>query len=71
MKKLFWIALFSFSLLLTGCSSSNKNQVTIGGKNFSEQDILVEILKQTIEGNSDIKVVPKAFLGGTSVVAAA
>ena len=71
MKKLFWISLLSFSLLLTGCSSSSKNQVTIGGKNFSEQDVLVEILKQTIEGNSDIKVVPKAFLGGTSVVAAA
>ena len=71
MKKLFWVSLFSFTLLFTGCSSNTKDQITIGGKNYTEQDILVEILKQTIEGNSDIKVVSKAFLGGTSVVSSA
>lgn len=51
-------------------AGSNK-MVTVGGKNFTEQDILVEILSQTIEENTDIQVVRKPFLGGTSVVESA
>lgn len=51
-------------------SGSNK-VVTVGGKNFTEQDILVELLSQTIEKNTDIEVIRKPFLGGTSVVESA
>lgn len=58
-------------LVLGGCGGSNDNKITVGGKQFSEQDILVEIIKQTIEGNTDIQVDTKPFLGGTNVVASA
>jgi len=62
----------NFFFLLAGCGgSSSDKKVTVGGKNYTEQDVLVEIVKQTIEGNSDIKVTAKPFLGGTNVVATA
>ncbi len=68
MKKIFyWTSLLLVLAILSGCSSS-KGKVTIGGKNFTEQDILVELMKQTIEAKTDVEVVTKPFLGGTAIV---
>jgi Periplasmic glycine betaine/choline-binding (lipo)protein of an ABC-type transport system (osmoprotectant binding protein) len=71
-KILLGLAMAATALLLAGCGgASSDKKVTVGGKNYTEQDVLVEIVKQTIEGNSDIKVTAKPFLGGTNVVATA
>ncbi len=64
------ILLLTFSLI--GCSGKkDSNSITIGGKNFTEQDILVYLMKYTIEGNTDLKVETKPYLGGTTIVAQA
>lgn len=41
--------------------------ITVGGKNFTEQDILVHMLSSLIEAKTDLKVVRKPFLGGSQV----
>lgn len=57
---------------LTGCfGTSKENTITIGGKNFTEQDILVYLMQGIIEDRTDLKVVTKPFLGGTNIVAQA
>jgi len=61
-------------MVFTGCSllsGKNSNTVVIAGKNFTEQDILVYMMKYVIEDQTKLKVETKAFLGGTSVVAQA
>lgn len=54
----------------TGCSngSEEKNTLTIGGKKFTEQVILVSILEQLIENRTEIDVVNQADLGATDVL---
>lgn len=47
--------------------TNNNPNVIIGGKNFTEQYILVEIFKQLIEGYSDLNVKVKSGLAGTKV----
>jgi len=46
-------------------------QVTIGSKNFTEQEIVAEIVSQLIESHTDLTVVRKFVLGGTGVCHAA
>jgi osmoprotectant transport system permease protein len=46
---------------------SRSDSIVIGGKNFSEQDILVHMMASLIEAKTDLKVVRKPFLGGTEV----
>ncbi|WP_206809451.1 glycine betaine ABC transporter substrate-binding protein [Paradesulfitobacterium ferrireducens] len=64
-------------LSLVGCSAGGKgtaggdNTVTIGGKNFTEQDILVYLMAGVIEAKTDLKVETKPWLGGTLVVSKA
>ena len=73
-KKVFLVVLVISALLLAGCGGTaekKQNQVTVGGKNFTEQDILVYMMKYMLEGNTKLKVETKAFLGGTSIVAQA
>ena len=41
--------------------------VVVGGKDFTEQEILTEVLAQLIEAQSDLTVARKPFLGGTMV----
>ncbi|MDF2633167.1 MAG: ABC-type glycine betaine transport, periplasmic subunit [Pelosinus sp.] len=72
------IAMLLLSILVvmvfTGCSlltGKDSNKVVIGGKNFTEQDVLVYMMKYVIEDQTKLKVETKAFLGGTSVVAQA
>lgn len=45
--------------------------IVIGGKNFTEQDILVYLMKYLLEDKTALRVEAKPFLGGTSVVAQA
>lgn len=72
-KLLYLVTVVALAVVIAGCGSSSggDKKITVGGKNFTEQDVLVEIVKQTVEGNSDIKVATKPFLGGTTVVASA
>ena len=63
-----FVVILVFSL--AGCGGG-KDTVVIGGKNFTEQDILVYMMEEVIEANTDIEVETKAFLGGTNVVAQA
>lgn len=51
--------------MLTGCSS--KNKIVIGSKNFTENEILAEMMAQMIEKHTDIKVERKINMGGTLV----
>ncbi|MFO7903938.1 MAG: glycine betaine ABC transporter substrate-binding protein [Pirellulaceae bacterium] len=41
--------------------------VTVGGKDFTEQQILGEMMSLLIEYNSDLKVTRKLYLGGTMI----
>ena len=50
---------------LSGCSGGSK--VVIGSKNFTENEILAEMMAQVIEKNSDIQVTRKINMGGTLV----
>lgn len=54
----------------TGVSQkiSNKKVITIGSKDFTEQEILGNILSEIIERNTDISVNRKFALGGTQVI---
>ena len=73
-KNIFLVSLVIAALLLAGCGGTaekKQNQVTVGGKNFTEQDILVYMMKYMLEGNTNLKVETKAFLGGTNIVAQA
>lgn len=51
--------------------NSQKNKIVVGGKNFTEQIILVNMVGELIEKNSDIKVDYKPNLGGTNIVLSA
>lgn len=46
----------------------DKSVITIGGKQFTEQSIMVEMLKEYIESHTNIKVKTKPGIGGTQVV---
>lgn len=73
-KTVFWVLALFTIMMLAGCSTSTSktdNSVIIGGKNFTEQDILVYLMKYVIEDQTKLKVETKAFLGGTSIVAQA
>ncbi|MHC6179954.1 ABC transporter permease/substrate-binding protein [Clostridium sp. JNZ X4-2] len=50
---------------------TSKNKIVVGGKNYTEQIILVDMVGELIENNSNIKVDYKPNLGGTSVVLSA
>ncbi len=64
-------ALLSLALL-AGCggaggSGSGDKKITVGSKDFTENIVLGELVAQLVEGNTDITVVRKLNLGGTSV----
>ncbi|HBP65273.1 MAG TPA: glycine/betaine ABC transporter substrate-binding protein [Desulfosporosinus sp.] len=67
------ILLLTFSLV--GCSTKGKSgagdTVKIGGKNFTEQDILVYLMAGVIQAKTSLKVETKTWLGGTLVVSKA
>jgi osmoprotectant transport system substrate-binding protein len=58
----------SLCLALAAAScTSRADRVVVGGKNFSEQDILGEIIAQQLERRTSLKVERKLHLGGTFV----
>ena len=74
MKKIAIVVLSLFVVMgFSGCilAGKDKNQIVVGGKNFTEQDILVYMMQYMIEDHTKLKVKTKPFLGGTSVVSQA
>lgn len=73
-KAILLLMIIVLSVSLAGCSSTSSvksDKIVIGGKNFTEQDILVYIMKDLIEAKTNLKVEAKPYLGGTNVVAQA
>lgn len=63
------VMVLAVPLLVFGCGGSSKtsNTVTIGSKNFTENIVVGELMKQVLEAKTDLKVNYKANLGGTLV----
>jgi osmoprotectant transport system permease protein len=55
-------------LFIKEFSATDKETITIGSKNFTEQNILAEIMAQLIEQKTNLKVMRKLNLGTTSIV---
>jgi osmoprotectant transport system substrate-binding protein len=65
-----WLPLVSGLLaLVAGCGGGDR--VVIGAKNFTESDLLAEIMAQQIERRTGLSVTRKLHLGGTFVCHAA
>ncbi|MBN1557845.1 MAG: glycine/betaine ABC transporter substrate-binding protein [Lentisphaerae bacterium] len=59
-------------LALAGCTGgASTPTVTVGSKNFTEQLVLAEIMAQTIEAHTGLRVARKLNLGGTMICHAA
>lgn len=69
--KRFSLIILSLIMLLSfvGCGSKTEKSLVVGGKDFTEQDVLVHLVSELIEANTDIKVTRKGYLGGSSIVA--
>jgi glycine betaine/choline ABC-type transport system substrate-binding protein len=57
--------LLSVALLLTGCAQ--RDRIVVGSKNFTESDLLGEIVAQQIERRTGLAVARRFHLGGTFV----
>lgn len=67
-KRFLVLCLLSFALIVGVYScSAPSNTITIGSKDFTEQDILGELLAQQIEANTKLKVNRRLHLGGTFI----
>jgi glycine betaine/choline ABC-type transport system substrate-binding protein len=73
MKKfsLFLIIVLILSSLVGCGSTKEENKIVVGGKNFTEQEILVYLMKEVVEAKTDVTVETKPYLGGTNVIATA
>ena len=60
MKRLLLLA-----LVLSGCS--RRDRIVVGAKNFTESDLLAEIVAQQIERRTSLPVERRLHLGGTFV----
>jgi osmoprotectant transport system substrate-binding protein len=54
-------------ILLAACSPPRPNHPVIGGKNFTEQVVLGELLAQEIEAKSNLKVERRFYLAGSYI----
>ena len=54
-------------LVLVGCGTDDENEIVIGGKDFTEQYIMAEMMSQLIEENTDLDTSLELNLG-TSVI---
>ncbi|WP_350342797.1 glycine betaine ABC transporter substrate-binding protein [Proteinivorax tanatarense] len=68
MRKLTFILILALPLIFIGCSSNDEDVISIGGKDFTEQDILVYITGELIQEQTDLEVNYETWLGGTNVV---
>ncbi|WP_353894037.1 glycine betaine ABC transporter substrate-binding protein [Proteinivorax hydrogeniformans] len=74
MKQISKIVILSMVLFLgSACSAlfGGGDEIVIGGKNFTEQDIMVYLMEAVIEEHTELSVRTRTFLGGTDVVAQA
>jgi Periplasmic glycine betaine/choline-binding (lipo)protein of an ABC-type transport system (osmoprotectant binding protein) len=62
---LFLVAVFGVNLFAGGSASAKT--ITVGGKDFSEQMIMTNMVADLIEDRTDISVIRKENLGGTQV----
>ncbi|MBN3960379.1 glycine betaine ABC transporter substrate-binding protein [Nostoc sp. NMS8] len=73
MKRFFTLCCLTFTLLLliTSCTpnlnSNNGGNIIVASKDFTEQDILGELLAQQIEATTNLKVARRPRLGGSFV----
>ena len=73
MKRFLALCFLTFALLLviTGCTgninSNNDANIVVASKDFTEQDILGELLAQQIEATTNLKVARRPRLGGSFV----
>ncbi|MEH2175398.1 glycine betaine ABC transporter substrate-binding protein [Nostoc sp.] len=73
MKRFFTLCFLSFALLLaiTACTpnlnSSSDGNIVVASKDFTEQDILGELLAQQIEATTNLKVARRFRLGGSFI----
>ncbi|HEU4965814.1 MAG TPA: glycine betaine ABC transporter substrate-binding protein [Bacilli bacterium] len=74
MKKMKALLVGALSLTLAtglvGCSAlggDDENSITVVGKNFTEQDLMANIVGKLLAGNTDLDVNIKSYLGGTDV----
>jgi osmoprotectant transport system substrate-binding protein len=63
-----FLPLLLATAVFTSCHSSQKTQIVIGSKFFTEQVVLAELLAQHIEARTGIHVERKTNLGGTLLV---
>jgi osmoprotectant transport system substrate-binding protein len=63
-----FLPLLFATAVFTSCHSSQKAQIVIGSKFFTEQVVLAELLAQHIEARTGIHVERKTNLGGTLLV---
>lgn len=70
-----WVAAtVSAAVLITGITVgvvkavNNKNAITITGKNFTEQEIMVNIYKELIEDRTNLKVNKQSFISGSAAI---
>ncbi|EOC99486.1 glycine betaine ABC transporter substrate-binding protein [Caldisalinibacter kiritimatiensis] len=69
MRRIALILLLAITMsTVVGCGFENSERIVIGGKNFTEQELLVYLLEGVIEGKTDVEVETKPYLGGTNVV---
>ncbi|WP_285889308.1 glycine betaine ABC transporter substrate-binding protein [Paenibacillus glycanilyticus] len=60
------VALVAGSMMRLG-QTGGASTVVVGGKAFTEQDILVHLMSSLIEAKTDLKVIRKPYLGGSAV----
>ncbi len=60
--------ILAFLILTPGLSAQQQKTVTVGSKTFTESRVLAEVIAQLIEARTDITVVRKLGLGGTTVI---
>lgn len=53
--------------IMTNVSTKSSKVITVGSKDFTEQEILCNILSEAIENKTDISVERKSALGGTQI----
>lgn len=72
-KNIALVLVFLLSIAFMACGAPTekgaKDSIVIGGKAFTEQDILVYLVGELIEKNTDLSVEKKGYLGGTNILA--
>ncbi|SHK14152.1 osmoprotectant transport system substrate-binding protein [Desulforamulus aeronauticus DSM 10349] len=67
LKKVGILLLVLIMTTLVGCSTKDDKGITVVGKNFTEQDVMANMLGLLLEEHTDQKITVKSFLGGTDV----